>query len=62
MAKHYKVWLEIEECDEETDTFETLKEIRTSALGNFDSLEKARNLIKLIQHYVDHERQIANGF
>jgi hypothetical protein len=54
MAKQYKVWIEIEQCDEEQDEYITL-DAPDAAVATFDSYAEAWDFAEKLQHhgYID---------
>lgn len=47
MANTYKVWIHIEEIDEEKDHYEDLPE-ELRSIGKFDTLKDARSLVSQV--------------
>ena len=52
MSKVYKVWLQVEEIDEENDVYENI-DLPTSVGGEFATLEKADAFLNKLAFYAD---------
>lgn len=51
MAKQYKVWIEVEEYDDETESGETLGCLDIGCSGSFDTEEEAHAFAKELHSY-----------
>jgi hypothetical protein len=50
---HYKVWIEIEACDEDADTYDTVTPIDIGCSGSFDTLEEAEAFARALHEHRD---------